>query len=61
MQFRVPNQLLHARLPMPVATRDNDNAFMIGKLPQFTSRLLDGALEGLSELPRVGGSTLEKT
>lgn len=60
MQFRVPNQLLHARLPMP-GTRDNDNAFMIGKLPQFTSRLLDGALEGLSELPRVGGSTLGKS
>lgn len=60
MQFRLPAQLLHARSTMP-SPRENDNAFMIGKLPQFTSRLLDGAHECLSELPRVGGCTLEKS
>lgn len=34
---------------------------MMGESPQFTSRLLDGALEGLAELSRVGGRALEKS
>lgn len=45
-------------MPSP---RKKDKAFgLMNNLPQFTGWLLDGTLERLSELPRVGCCTLKE-
>lgn len=51
---------MYAIAPCPVPSQ-KDNAFVRGKSPQFTSRLLDGAVEGVSELPRIGSCALEES
>ena len=61
VQSQVPSSILCALVPLP-SPDDKDKAFgiVMDNLPQFTSRLLDGTAEGLSELPRIGGRALKE-